>query len=191
MPMLTHYFEIKAIPQAELTQSMVISHLMQRLHLHLPAFNGTIGLGFPAYGQHKTLGGIIRAYGPQEDVAQLAQALRQHPDCADYALLSTPKEIPSGVNEHRCFSRVHSKGLSDFKRSQKRLTAQGKWSEEVAKSMRAKFSRPLNLPHVHMSSKSTGQANFMLWIKQSKPTQAIEGSFNGYGLSHQASVPFF
>ncbi|MBP6346628.1 MAG: type I-F CRISPR-associated endoribonuclease Cas6/Csy4 [Neisseriaceae bacterium] len=191
MSTLTHYFELKAIPQAELTQSMVISHLMQLLHHHLPAFDGTIGLGFPAYGQHGTLGGIIRVHGPQTQIGQLAQALQQQSDCVDYALLSQPEAIPLNVTEHHCFQRVHSKGHSDFKRSQKRLMAQGKWSEEVAKNMAEKFSRTPNLPHAHLSSKSTGQANFMLYVKRVKLTQSGDGAFNAYGLSPQASVPAF
>ncbi|MBP6345969.1 type I-F CRISPR-associated endoribonuclease Cas6/Csy4 [Neisseriaceae bacterium CLB008] len=191
MSMLTHYFELKAIPHAELTQTMVISHLMQLLHQHLPAFEGSLGLGFPAYGQLNTLGGIIRVHGPHTQVANLAHALQQQPDCMDYALLSQPEAIPLTVSEHHCFQRVHTKGRSDFKRAQKRLMAQGKWSEEVAHNMTEKFSRSPNLPHIHLRSLSTKQPNFMLYIKRSKLKQAVDGSFNAYGLSLQASVPVF
>ena len=48
------YFEVKALPSAEILQFEVVSHLIGRLHLHLPQFDGTIGLGFPGYGQERS-----------------------------------------------------------------------------------------------------------------------------------------
>lgn len=45
---LSHYIELKAIPQAELTQAEVLSHLMQHIHRLLPAYAGRIGIAFPA-----------------------------------------------------------------------------------------------------------------------------------------------
>lgn len=44
----SHYLELRAIPQPELTQSQVLSHLMQALHQYLPAYAGRIGAAFPA-----------------------------------------------------------------------------------------------------------------------------------------------
>ena len=43
----THYLELRAIPQADLIQSQVLSHLMQTLHQYLPAYAGRIGVAFP------------------------------------------------------------------------------------------------------------------------------------------------
>ena len=44
----THYLELRAIPQADITQSQVLSHLMQTLHQCLPAYAGRIGAAFAA-----------------------------------------------------------------------------------------------------------------------------------------------
>ena len=38
----SHYLELRAIPQPELTQSQVLSHLMQALHQYLPAYAGLL-----------------------------------------------------------------------------------------------------------------------------------------------------
>ena len=63
----THYIEIKAIPQVDMLQTEVISFCLQKLHQILPHFEGRIGLAFPAYGKDKTLGGIIRLFGSEND----------------------------------------------------------------------------------------------------------------------------
>ena len=53
--MSSHYADLKAIPQAEMLQSQVVAHIVQTLHGLLPRFGGRIGIGFPAYGQNRTL----------------------------------------------------------------------------------------------------------------------------------------
>ena len=63
----THYIEIRAIPQVDMLQTEVISFCLQKLHQILPHFEGRIGLAFPAYGNDKTLGGIIRIFGSEND----------------------------------------------------------------------------------------------------------------------------
>ena len=85
----THYLELRAIPQADLIQSQVLSHLMQTLHQYLPAYAGRIGVAFPGYGQARTLGGIIRLIGNEADCQALHQQLHASGNINDYAY-STP-----------------------------------------------------------------------------------------------------
>ena len=69
--MPSHYADLKAIPQAEMLQSQVVAHIVQALHGLLPRFSGRIGIGFPAYGQNRTLGGIVRLFGSETDLDDL------------------------------------------------------------------------------------------------------------------------
>lgn len=110
MSELSHYFDIKAIPQADITQSEVISHIMQLLHQILPQFNGKIGLGFPAYGQQKTLGGIIRVFGSEKNISVIHQELLQSNSMKDYALIGPVSSIPEKLNGYAYFKRLHQKG---------------------------------------------------------------------------------
>lgn len=191
MTELTHYLEIKAIPQAELTQTMVINHLMQSLHGILPAYNGKMAIGFPAYGQLNTLGGIIRLFGSQADITKLHNQLLPDSQFTDYALITTVTAVPETITGYIRFSRVRAKGKSALKRAKKRLKAQGIWTEDILQRMITKWgAEKLKQPHIHLTSKSTKQA-FILWIKRQTFDNPIQGDFNAYGLSQQATIPNF
>ena len=183
----THYIEIKAIPQVDMLQTEVISFCLQKLHQILPHFEGRIGLAFPAYGNDKTLGGIIRLFGSENDCDSVyikSQELR------DYVLLSEVMPIPEKVRSYRIYQRVQMKGQSAIRRAEKRLTAQGKWSEEVRQNMLQKQATQRVYPHAHLKSSSTKQ-QFILAIKSVYKAKSVEGSFSAYGLSQKATVPHF
>lgn len=183
----THYIEIKAIPQVDMLQTEVISFCLQKLHQILPHFEGRIGLAFPAYGNDKTLGGIIRLFGSENDCDSVyikSQELR------DYVLLSEVMPIPEKVRSYRIYQRVQMKGQSAIRRAEKRLTAQGKWSEEVRQNMLQKQAIQRVYPHAHLKSSSTKQ-QFILAIKSVYKAKSVEGSFSAYGLSQTATVPHF
>lgn len=183
----THYIEIKAIPQVDMLQTEVISFCLQKLHQILPHFEGRIGLAFPAYGNDKTLGGIIRLFGSENDCDSVyikSQELR------DYVLLSEVMPIPEKVRSYRIYQRVQMKGQSAIRRAEKRLTVQGKWSEEVRQNMLQKQATQRVYPHVHLKSSSTKQ-QFILAIKSVYKAKSVEGSFSAYGLSQKATVPHF
>lgn len=183
----THYIEIKAIPQVDMLQTEVISFCLQKLHQILPHFEGRIGLAFPAYGNDKTLGGIIRLFGSENDCDSVyikSQELR------DYVLLSEVMPIPEKVRSYRIYQRVQMKGQSAIRRAEKRLTAQGKWSEEVRQNMLQKQATQRVYPHAHLKSSSTKQ-QFILAIKSVYKAKSVEGSFSAYGLSQTATVPHF
>ena len=127
----THYIEIKAIPQVDMLQTEVISFCLQKLHQILPHFEGRIGLAFPAYGNDKSLGGIIRIFGSENDCGFIYFKLQE---LRDYALISESMPIPEKVRSYRVYQRVQSKGQSALRRAEKRLKAQGKWSEYAAKT---------------------------------------------------------
>jgi CRISPR-associated endonuclease Csy4 len=191
MSSLTHYLDLKAIPQTEMTQTMVINHLMQSLHGVLPAFGGKLGVGFPAYGQQNTLGGIIRIFGNASDISKVRQTIQSSPSFRDYAFMTEIQTVPERVNGYICYSRVRQKGQSALRRAEKRLSAQGKWNESACQNMINKWgSVHLTLPHICLTSKSNGQS-FMLWIKRRRVSQFVEGGFNSYGLSCGGVVPSF
>ena len=183
----THYIEIKAIPQVDMLQTEVISFCLQKLHQILPHFEGRIGLAFPAYGNDKTLGGIIRLFGSENDCDSVYIKLQE---LRDYALLSKVMPIPEKVRSYRIYQRVQMKGQSAIRRAEKRLTAQGKWSEEVRQNMLQKQSIQRIYPHAHLKSSSTKQ-QFILAIKSVYKAKSVEGSFSAYGLSQKATVPHF
>ena len=183
----THYIEIKDMPQVDMLKTEVISFFLQKLHQILPHFEGRIGLAFPAYGNDKTLGGIIRLFGSENDCDSVYIKLQE---LRDYVLISESMQIPEKVRSYRIYQRDQMKGQSAIRRAEKRLTAQGKWSEEVRQNMLQKQATQLVYPHAHLKSSSTKQ-QFILAIKSVYKAKSVEGSFSTYGLSQTATVPHF
>lgn len=192
--MQTHYFELRAISQIELTESVVIDNLMQCLHQVLIEFNGEIALSFPGYKArpyYHGLGGVIRLFGSAEQLIALQQALRQQVAVKDYALVTEICAIPTNLNGYLSVRRTRVKGLSALRRAEKRLVQQGKWSDEVRNNMITKWGEVnLSYPHCHLISHSTGQ-RFILWVNQSDADTPKDGKFNSYGMSQIATVPKF
>ena len=187
--MLTHYFELRAIPQLEITETEVINQVMQSLHQVLVNHQGNIAVSFPCYNVHRTLGGIIRIFGDETHLQPFKAALQAV--VSDYIIALPTTPIPTSVKGYLRLIRVNPKGQSALRRAEKRLTVQGKWSTEVKNKMLEKWgSVHLNYPHLHFASKSTGQ-RFIMWLKQQKCATAVEGTFNSYGLSKTATVPDF
>jgi CRISPR-associated endonuclease Csy4 len=67
----------------------------------------------------------------------------------------------------------------------------GLTDEEAKRAIPLGAAERLNLPYVTIKSRSTGQ-DFRLFVDQMPPMDhAIFGSFNHYGLSATATVPWF
>lgn len=185
------YCELKALPNPEIIQSAVVSALMQALHSLLPAYGGRIGLAFPAYGQHRTLGGIIRILGDKADMEALHTALTNHSVIQDYALLTSLDAVPDSVSRYLCYQRRQPKGNSRLQRMKKRHVERGSWSEEWEQAARTNMAKRICLPYVGLKSSST-QQSFLLFIERRSKTNAMAGGFNSYGLAlDKATVPDF
>lgn len=189
MNKLDHYIELKAIPQMEMLQTDVIAHALQILHKFLPLYQGNVGIAFPAYGLGRSLGGIIRLFAEEQTAKQLHQQIVQS-GLQDYLLVSIVQAVPEEVLSHRCYRRVHRKGQSAIRRTEKYLAAQGKWNEEIRQNMQLHQQTQPVFPHVKLKSASTGQ-QFVLAIQQHISTFPKEGNFNAYGLSATATLPHF
>ena len=182
---------MKALPNPEIIQSAVLAHLMQQLHKLLPAFDGRIGLAFPAYGQQRTLGGIIRVLGESKDVEKLYDQLQCMADVSDYALLTPIEPTPVNITQYARYTRAHAKGNSRLQRLKRRHQAAGTWADELATAIVSKYSQPLHLPHVSLNSVSSGHA-FMLFVRRNIAQENGGGEFNAYGLSlGDGVVPVF
>lgn len=185
------YFDIKAIPDPELLQSAVTGELMQAVHSLLPAFGGRVAVGFPAYGQANTLGGIIRIYGARLDLNDLHPLALEHPSVRNYGLTVPIAAIPDTPTGHATYSRLHVKGASHYRRLEKRHKARGTWTDELAGAIADRYRQATHCPHVNLRSHTTNQ-RFLLFIQHAKHKEAREGEFSAYGLSvDDATVPTF
>lgn len=188
---ITHYFDLKAIPQEDMTEDLIISELMERLHLLLVStdLKGQIGIGFPNYNLNKRLGGIIRVFSSEVILADFEKAVRADLTIRDYAIVTDCKRVPEQVDKHVVFTRLRSGHLSksQIRRYQKRHPDQ--WTNDVAEMALNNRERLFGIPHFKMNSGSNKQ-HFTIWVKRQERPETI-GVFGSYGLSNNATVPIF
>lgn len=184
---MDHYIEIRLKPDPEFLASILMNALFAKLHRALAEKgNGQVGISFPK--ANKSLGDIIRLHSTQEALQQLRlsywiQGLR------DYASASNIQSIPS-ICQHRNVKRIQVK--SSPIRLLRRSVKKGWISEEEAEQRFNKSKeRRLKDPFIQLKSQSTGQA-FRLFIRHGPLTDhPKKGVFSAYGLSHQATIPWF
>ncbi|MFQ1018181.1 type I-F CRISPR-associated endoribonuclease Cas6/Csy4 [Gilliamella sp. BG7] len=189
--MLSHYFELRVISQIEITEVEVINQVMQSLHQILVNQKGNIAISFPCYKLRKTVGGVIRLFGSEQELQKIKIDIQQKSSISDYALLTSVAKVPSTIKGYLRFRRFNPKNKSSLRRAEERLTAQGKWTPEVKNRLIEKWGNgDLQYPYFHLNSKSTEQ-RFILWLKREKCSEPVQGIFNSYGLSQTATVPDF
>lgn len=184
---MDHYIEIQLKPDPEFLPSVLMNALFAKLHRVLAEkSNGQVGVSFPRVD--KNLGDTIRLHGTQEALQRLmlphwVQGLR------DYAAESNIQPIPP-ICQYRNVKRVQVK--SSPTRLLRRSVKKGWITEEEAEQRLSKSKEQrLNDPFIQLKSQSTGQA-FRLFIRHGPLVDyPKEGAFSAYGLSHQATIPWF
>lgn len=188
---ITHYFDLKAIPQEDMTEDLIISELMEHLHLLLVStdLKGQIGIGFPNYNLNKRLGGIIRIFSSEAILVDFEKAVKTDSMIRDYSIITDCKRVPEKIDKHAIFSRLRSRNISksQVKRYQKRHP--DKWTKEYSEAILENRELLFGFPHFKMNSGSNKQ-HFTIWVKRQERSETI-GEFGSYGLSNTATVPIF
>lgn len=184
------YIELQLLPDPEFPATTLMNALFAKLHRGLVSSGeGRIGISFPgAGGKAVGLGERMRLHGLAGDLEQLMsvnwlQGMRDHVACGSIS------KVPLTAG-HRIVRRVQAK--SSPERARRRLISRKGISPEAAtQAIPDSTAEKLDLPYVLLSSQSTRQ-QFPLFIEQ-LPLQkdALPGSFNAYGLSMGATVPWF
>jgi len=188
--MLSHYIEIKILPDPEFSESMLMGALLNKLHRALIELNTTdIGVAWPEYQlKPKSLGGRLRIHSSAAQLDMLMglswlKGMSDHTQCSDIT------EIPKQV-EYLNFNRKQYKTNADRLR-RRRMKRKGESYEEALAHIPVSIERKSDLPFVGLRSQSTGQS-FQLFINRSDVVSEPQvGQFNSYGLSPDATVPWF
>lgn len=181
---MDHYIDICVLPDPEFETSTLMSALFSKLHRALVEVNsGDIGVSFPR--AKKGPGNHLRLHSTLLSLERLMEqpwlkGLR------DYTMASETKVVPDDV-QYVCVQRVQSKlTASRLRRAVKR----GSMTVDDAESLMSKREK-LEIPFFQLNSLSTGQ-KFPLFVSQNIQEKSdVIGSFNSYGLSRNATVPWF
>lgn len=185
------YIDIRLLPDPEFAQNQLMSALFAKLHRALAQRQThDIGVSFPqTQDKPPTLGDRLRLHGTMQALEALMafdwlSGMRDHTTVAGLQLVPVDAQ-------HRVVRRVQSK--SSPERLRRRLAKRHDLSEEQARERIPDTTegRLLNLPFVSLRSQSTGQ-NFRLFVEHGELLEKpLAGTFTTYGLSNDATVPWF
>lgn len=184
---MDHYLEIRVLPDPEFDTPALLEALFAKLHRALGGVGqGRIGVSFPAAG--KTLGDRLRLHGTLASLTEFEQQPWRK-GLRDYTAHSGILPIPARV-QYRTVRRVQVK--SNAERLRRRSVAKGWLTQQQAQERIPEMkSQRCSLPFIRLKSLSSAQV-FLLFIEQGtlrdKPTA---GQFSAYGLSSQATIPWF
>jgi len=188
--MTTHYIDFRIIPDEETSVAQLMTALYEKVHLALVTEQTDgVGVSFPDYRRiAKTLGSVLRLHASEEALNTL-MANNWLKGLRDYVKITPLLPVPADA-EHRTVYRKQFKTNVDRLR-RRRMKRKGETVEEVIKAIPDEVARRPDLPYVWMRSQSTKQ-QFCLFIGMSPPRKTpVSGRFSCYGLSNEATVPWF
>jgi CRISPR-associated endonuclease Csy4 len=182
------YLDLTLQPDPEFPEPQLMNALYAKLHRALVSVQATtIAVSFPNIAGLK-LGAVLRLLGPNAMLQQLMSRPWLH-GMRDHLHVGAITPVPTQT-QHRKWQRVQCK--SNPERLRRRQMKRHNLSEAQARErVPDSAAAMLKAPFLQIASHSTGQ-RFRLFLKLSPAqTQPETGAFNAYGLSQNASVPWF
>lgn len=176
------YIDIRVLPDLELSESALLNNLFAKLHRQLGA--GDIGVSFPYVSSR--LGDTLRIHG---NAVRLEQLMQQPwlKGLRDYTETSAVLPVPTEIKGYRSVIRVQRKSASN---REKRAVAKRWFTQEEAKERYAD-PKPIRQPFLAIQSLSTKQ-HIKIFVKHGPVTKTPkQGTFNSYGMSNTATIPWF
>jgi CRISPR-associated endonuclease Csy4 len=183
---LNYYIDIKVKPDGILSQNVLLNKLYSEFHKALYDLGTTsIGVSFPNYKIQ--LGNILRIHATLEDLEELQKKNWVEP-LLKYCQISPISPIPKKVS-YRIISR---KQANMTLAKLRRLIKRGTITAEQATSYKAKmFTQGISNPYLELESSSNGQKHRRFIEFGDFSDTPIDGSFNQFGLSKTATIPWF
>jgi CRISPR-associated endonuclease Csy4 len=186
---MNRYLDIRILPDPEFAPNHLMNALFAKLHRCLVRTGvDDVGISFPEVDPVKPhLGRVLRLHGTEDSFARLLSE-EWLTGMRDHVQISGVQAVPGQV-EHRRVRRVQVK--SSPERIRRRQIKRHQWTaEEAKKRIPDSSARMLPLPFLSIQSISSGR-RFNLFIDQERAERPVAGSFNAYGLSASATVPWF
>lgn len=187
---MSHYIDIHLRPDPEFLVHQLMAALFAKLHRVLAQMQSdAIAVSFPEYKTTPaTFGSTLRILGPEDDLVRTMErdwlnGMRDHIDVMRISLVPV-NAVPRNLR------RVQAKSSAERLR-RRQMRRHGLTEEKARDRVPDSATEFLDLPFVVMASASTGQ-KFRLYLSLGPPLASSQsGSFNSYGLSTTASIPWF
>jgi len=197
---MKYYLDITLLPDAEANLGFLWQKVYQQLHLALvenkiAENQSAIAVSFPKYGDKVfPLGDKVRLLANEEEQLKQLNIEKWLSRLTDYTHSKSIKEVPKTVNQFACFKRKQFKS-NLIKEATRRAKHTGE-SLEVAMEHFKHYQAESSLAFINMTSLSmeggiSKNRNFKLFIEGKNLEEQVQGVFNCYGLSKDATVPWF
>lgn len=183
---MEYYIDIQLLPDPEFSEQDLLNALFAKFHRTMnQVVPGQIGVSFPKV--QNRLGDTLRLHGSQSALSNLMennwlQGMKDY--CQFTELLAVPDDC-----QYRTVKRVQAKSAHN---KRKRSVAKG-WLtvEEAEERIPESQQRKLKLPYLEMRSLSNGN-RMRIYVDHGKLQSTSQaGKLNSYGLSAEATVPWF
>lgn len=196
---MDHYLDIHIQPDPEFSPPLLLNALFSKLHRALVASQRSdIGASFPRYDLapkgardhvlRPTLGLVLRLHG---SAAALERFMADNwlTGMRDHIALTPIQPVPTTAH----FVRVQRKQVKSHpaKERERLMRRKGVSEAEALRLIPDDKAKWLDLPFITLTSQSTGQQQFRLFIAQTAAAAEVRGEFNAYGLSQTATLPMF
>lgn len=185
---MTHYQDILLKPDEMAEETVLMNLLFGRLHKALASLGSSdVGVSFPDVG--RTLGSILRLHGSKDALSRL-DGLSWPGPLKDHIHKGNIAPVPDEVQGYRTVSRKQFK--SSPERLRRRLVKRHNLSPaEAVTKIPDTLVAMSDLPFIQLKSSSTGQ-RFRLFVDHGTLRQKpCIGKFSHYGLSPEATIPWF
>ena len=183
------YIEFCLLPDPDQPPTLLMNVLYGKLHLALVELgSGDVGVSFPDAIRCNTLGSRLRLHGSVDALERLMQ-INWTVGMHDYVVQSSVMSVPADTKFRTCY-RVQAK--SNPERLRRRMMKRHDVNAETAaREIPDIAAETLRLPYVQIKSLSSGK-HFRLFFQLGPLEQAArDGVFNAYGLSREATIPWF
>ena len=181
------YIEVTIKPDAEMRENLLLNKVYTKLHKALVALKSeNVGVSFPNYKVR--LGKVLRIHSNSAMLNDLS-GLNWLGGLIGYCEVSNIKPTPESC-EYRTISRIQST-MSQAKL--RRLIKRNGLKDEEIKAYKAKmFSKGLDdNPYLELKSSSTGY-NHRRYLQFGRLLDnPVQGKFDKFGLSKEATIPWF
>lgn len=188
---MDYYIEIKLQCDPEISLGFLWKKVFTQVHLALAERgNGGVGVSFPKYGDKIfPMGDTLRLFAGSEEALEALKIDGWMVRFRDYVTVSEIQKTPGDINEYALFSRKQVKTGKErqARRYAKRHNVDYGEALKIYDSMEEKV---LKLPFIMLQSLSSNQ-EMKLFVGKSQSIIEKPGDFNSYGLSKEATVPWF
>lgn len=186
---MDHYLDIHIRPDPEFPLNTLIGALVSKLHRALVVLEADdIGISLPEHEGKPPLGEVLRIHGNRARLETL-MATQWLKGMRDHTVVTDITAVPEKVI-HRVVRRCQYKTSAERLR-RRRMRRHQESYEEARQQIPDSVERKIKTPYVMVRSQSTGQV-FSLFVKHGEPwDEPVQGTFNTYGLSTTATIPWF